>query len=144
MAAAFPRIMIDSLGVIPLRLAGRQLLYVAFEDRIDRCLVLAVERMLDLKVEAGVLPESGYRSLRQQMLRTQFPKTRLLEATNMRGIVHAFTAMIEERKAVHSQIVRVHDYFWLRIWRYTLQEGRSALPHAEDVEDMVCTLMASD
>ncbi|HTZ90388.1 MAG TPA: hypothetical protein VMA71_08605 [Alloacidobacterium sp.] len=143
MAPAFPRLLIDSFGAIPLRLAGRELLYVAFEDRIDRCLVLAVERMLGLKVEAGVLRESEFRRLRQDLLRAPFPKTRLLEAANMRGLAHAFTAMLEERRAVRSQIVRMHDYFWLRIWRNPMAaEDRRVLPAAEDVEDLVCALAA--
>ena len=144
MASAFPRIMIDTFAVLPLRLAGRQLLYVAFEDRIDRCLVLAVERMLGLKVEAGVMRESEFAGLRQQVLRAQFPKIRLLEAANMRGVVHAFTALIEERKAVRSQIVRVQDFFWLRIWSRSAQQSQGSLPGVEEVEDMVCTLAMRD
>ena len=70
--------------------------------------------------------------------------TRLLEAANMRGLVHALTAMIEERKAVRSQIVRLHDYYWLRIWRAPVApEDRKILPAVEDVEDMVCSLAAA-
>jgi hypothetical protein len=143
MAPAFPRLLIDSFGAVPLRLAGRELLYVAFEDRIDRCLVLAVERMLGLKVEAGVLRESEFRRVQQDVLHAPFPKTRLLEAANMRGLIHAFTAMLEERKAMRSQIVRVHDYYWLRIWRHpAVTEGSRVLPATEEVEDMVCSLAA--
>lgn len=144
MASAFPRLLIDSVGAVPLRLAGRELLYVAFEDKIDRCLVLAVEQMLGLKVEAGVLRESDFRHVQQDALRAAFPKTRLLEAANMRGLVHAITSMIEERKAVRSQIVRVHDYYWLRIWRNPPVTGdRRVLPAVEDVEDLVCSIAAS-
>jgi hypothetical protein len=144
MASAFPRLLIDSAGAVPLRLAGRELLYIAFEDKIDRCLVLAVEQMLGLKVEAGVLRESDFRRVQQEMLRAAFPRTRLLEAANMRGLVHAITSMIEERKAVRSQIVRVHDYYWLRIWRNpSVIEDRRVLPAVEDVEDLVCSITAS-
>jgi hypothetical protein len=141
MASTFPRVMMDAFGAVPLRVAGRRLLYVAFEDKIDRCLVLAAERMLGLKVEAGVMRETEFRGLRQQMLRAQFPKTRLLEAANIRGVVHAFTAMIEERKAVRAQIVRVQDFFWLRVWHKPGQ-SQDVLSSVEEVEDMVCTLAA--
>ena len=145
MASAFPRLLVDTFGAVPLRLAGRELLYVAFEDRIDRCLVLAIEQMLGLKVEAGILRESEFRRVRQEVLCAQFPKTRLLEAASTRGLAHAFTSMLEERKAVRSQIVRVHDYYWLRIWRDPLAaEGGSALPAVEDVEDMVCSLATNE
>jgi hypothetical protein len=145
MAAMFPRLLMDSLNVIPLRLAGRHLLYVAFEERIDRCLVLAVERMLGLKVEAGLLPASEFRRRQGEMLRASFPKARLLEAMNMRGLVHAFTGMMEENKPVQAKIVRVHDYFWLRLWRNSRPtEDSKALPGVLDVEDMVCALAATD
>jgi len=143
LAGSFPRLMVDSFGAVPLRLAGRQLLYVAFEDRIDRCLVLAVERMLGLRVEPCVMRESEFRLVRQQMLRAQFPKTRLLEAVNVRGVVHAFTSMIEERKAVRSQIVRVGDAFWLRTWIRTAQQDQAILPGIDEVEDMVCSLQSA-
>lgn len=145
MAAMFPRLLMDSLNVIPLRLAGRHLLYVAFEERIDRCLVLSVERMLGLKVEAGVLPASEFRRRQGEILRASFPKARLLEAMNMRGLVHAFTGMMEENKPVQAKIVRVHDYFWLRLWRNPMPaEDSKALPGIPDVEDMVCALAAAD
>lgn len=140
MACAFPRLLIDSFGGVPLRLAGSSLLYVAFADRIDRCLVLAVERMLGLKVEAGILRQSEFQRVREEVLHAPFPKTRLLEAVNIRGLVHAFAAFLEERKAVRSQIVRLHDYFWLRIWRSQATETGKVLPGAEEVEDMVCSL----
>jgi hypothetical protein len=145
MAAMFPRLLMDSLNVIPLRLAGRHLLYVAFEERIDRCLVLSVERMLGLKVEAGVLPASEFRRRQGEILRASFPKARLLEAMNMRGLVHAFTGMMEENKPVQAKIVRVHDYFWLRLWRNPMAtEDSKTLPGIPDVEDMVCALAATD
>jgi Type II secretion system (T2SS), protein E, N-terminal domain len=141
MSSAFPRLLIDSFRAVPLRVAGRELLYVAFEDRIDRCLVLAVEQMMGLKVEAGVLRASEFDRIQQAVLHAPFPKARLLEAANMRGLVHAFTSMIEERNAAHSRIVRVHDYYWLRIWRHSaVAESGFVLPTAEDVEDMVCSL----
>jgi hypothetical protein len=144
MASAFPRLLIDSASAVPLRVAGRELLYVAFEDKIDRCLVLAVEQMLGLKVEAGVLRESDFRQVQQDALRASFPKTRLLETASMRGLVHAITLMIEERKAVRSQIVRIHDYYWLRIWRNPPVTGdREVLPAVEDIEDLVCSVAAS-
>lgn len=141
MAPTLPRLLIDSFGAVPLRLAGREILYVAFEDKIDRCLVLAIERMLGLKVEAGVLRDSEFDLARQGILRAPFPKTRLLEVANMRGLVHAVAETLEERKPARSRIVRTGNYFWLRIWRSpTAIEGRSALPAAEDVEDLVCSL----
>ena len=141
MASAFPRVLMDAFGMVPLRMAGRKLLYVAFEDRIDRCLVLALERMSGLKVEAGVMRDSEFHRARAEALRAAFPKTRLLEAANVRGLAHAFTAMIEERRALYSQVVRIHDYFWLRLWRHPVPvEDERRLPGIDEVEDMICSL----
>jgi hypothetical protein len=141
MASAFPRLLIDTFGIVPLRMAGRKLLYVAFKDRVDRCLVLAGERMSGLKVEPGVLRDSEFYHAHAEALRTQFPKTRLLEAANARGLAHAFTAMIEERKPLHSQIVRIHDYYWLRLWRNSIPvEDAPRLPAMDEVEDMICSV----
>jgi hypothetical protein len=140
MAAVVPRLLVDSFGALPLRLAGRGLLYVAFEDKIDRCMTLAVERMTGLKVEAGVLRGSEFRRLQQEALRASFPKTRLLEAANVRGLMLTLAGMIEECKPVQARLVRVYDYFWLRLWRAPLMGGRAPLPAIGEVEDMVCAL----
>lgn len=143
MSSAFPRLLVDTFGAIPIRMAGRAILYVAFEDRIDRCLVLAIERMLDLKVEPGVLRDSEFSLARQAILRAPFPKTRLLEVADMRGLVHAVAAVLEERKPARSRILRAGDYFWLRMWRIPAATGgRTGLPAAENVEDLVCSLAA--
>jgi Type II secretion system (T2SS), protein E, N-terminal domain len=141
MAAMLPRLLIDSFGALPLRMAGRGLLYLAFEDKIDRCMTLAVERMTGLKVEAGVLRGSEFRRLQQEALRASFPKTRLLEATNTRGLMLTLAGMVEECKPVQARLVRIHDYFWLRLWRTSPAEGgRKPVPAMSDVEDMVCAL----
>jgi hypothetical protein len=127
--------------MLPLRLAGRRLLYVAFEDRIDRCMTLAMERMSGLPVEAGLLRGSEFRRLRQEALRAPFPKTRLLEAANVRGLVLTLSGMIEERKPTQARIVRVHDYFWLRLWHASpMTDDRKPVSVNDGVEDMVCSL----
>jgi hypothetical protein len=83
--------------------------------------------------------------LQREILRAPFPKTRLLEAMNLRGLVHSFTGMIEESKPVQARIVRIHDYFWLRLWRSagSGKDQESLLGH-DNVEDMVCSLTTKD
>jgi hypothetical protein len=141
MAAMLPRLLVDSFGMLPLRLAGRRLLYVAFEDRIDRCMTLAMERMSGLQVEAGLLRGSEFRRLRQEALRAPFPKIRLLEMDNVRSLVLTLSGMIEERKPTQARLVRVHDYFWLRLWHTSPEaDDRKPAPVHDRVEDMVCSL----
>jgi hypothetical protein len=141
MSAALPRFFIDSFAALPLRLAGQRLLYVAFEDRIDRSMILALERMTGMIVEGGVLRRgSEFRRLQEDAFRVSFPKTRLLEAANLRGLVLTLAEMIEERKPVQSRLIRIRDYYWLRLWLSSSVVAKGALPAATDVEDMICSL----
>jgi|SRR5579883_282205 hypothetical protein len=138
MAPALPRLLADSFGVLPLRTAGQTLLYLAFESRPDSCITLALERMTGLKCEAGVLCDSEFERAHAALLRASFPKVRLLEATSLRGVAHAMTAMVEERRPVEARLVRMHNYLWLRLWRRAGSQRRP-LPSADEIEDMVCT-----
>ncbi|MDI3254273.1 MAG: hypothetical protein QJR10_05735 [Bacillota bacterium] len=139
MAPALPRLLADSFGALPLRVAGRTLLYLAFESRPDPCLALAVERMTGLKCEAGLLRDSEFQRANAALLRAVFPRVRLLEASSLRGAAHAMTAMVEERKPIETRLVRVHNYFWMRLWKEKSFAGsKIPLPGAGDVEDMVC------
>jgi len=88
-AALVPRLFLDAFGFVPLRLAGSTLLYVGFEDRIDRCVGLAIERMTGLKVEAE----------------------------GVDALAAAFSSIVEEVRPVEARLVRMRDYLWLRLWR---------------------------
>jgi hypothetical protein len=140
MALALPRLLADSFGVLPLRVAGRSLLYVAFEGRPDPCIALGLERITGLKCETGVLADSEFRRAHAALLRASFPKVRLLEAASLRGVAHAMAAMVEERRPMEARMVRIHNYFWLRLWRkLPMAEQRKPLPFPEEIEDMVCS-----
>jgi hypothetical protein len=142
MASALPRLLADSFGVLPLRVAGRTLLYIAFANRPDSCIALGIERVTGLKCEAGVLRDSEFQRAHAALLRASFPKVRLLEAASLRGVAHAMSAMVEERRPVEARLVRIHNYFWLRLWRKLSSVERKPLPVSEEVEDMVCFFSA--
>ncbi|HEX3437214.1 MAG TPA: hypothetical protein VHT24_10650 [Pseudacidobacterium sp.] len=140
MVPVLPRLLADSYGALPLRLAGRHLLYIAFENRIDPCVTFALERISGLKVEACLVRDSEFRRSHAELLRASFPKTRLLEASSLRGVALAMTAMIEERKPVKARLVRMHNYFWLRLWcNSAVEEAINPLPAVDEVEDMICS-----
>jgi hypothetical protein len=101
--------------------------------------------MSGLKIEAGLLHGSVFRRLQREMLQASFPKTRLLEAVDIRGLVHAMAGMIEERKPAQARIIRVHDYLWLRLWRGPVATNeQKPVPNRDDVEDMVCSFTLQD
>ncbi len=62
LTAVMPRLFVDAFGALPLRLAAGRLLYLGFEEGPDPVLALAVERMLKLRVECGVVQGSHFRS----------------------------------------------------------------------------------
>ena len=139
MGAIAPRLLLEAFGILPIRVAGRKLLYVGFEDRIDRCVTFALERMTGLTVEAGLVNTSEFLRAHHDLLEGScFPKSRLLEAVDQQAMAQAFTQILERARPLDAQLVRVHDCFWLRMWQ------KLPTPTAPfdliGVEDVVCTI----
>ncbi len=130
-AALVPRLLLDAFGILPLRQAGAALLYVGFEDRIDRCVHFAIERMTGVRVEAGVVDGSAYAEAHRRLLAVQFPPARMVEAAGADALVATFTRILEETRPVDARLVRMRDYFWLRLW--TRREAGARPGCAEDV-----------
>lgn len=137
LAPVLPRLFIDAYGALPLRLSAGRLLYLGFEDRLDRVLCLAVERMSGMRVEWGMVQESKFRPAHERMLRSTFPAVQLIEAVSEPVLVQRLTRVLERARPAESRLVRVHDCLWLRMWR---NAPRSAVPAAAEVEDIVCTI----
>jgi hypothetical protein len=116
-AALAPRLFLDAFGVLPLRRAGALLLYLGYEDRIDRCVNFAIERMTGLRVEAGLVDGGEFARAHACMLGAAFPPARLIEAGNADAMAATFTRILEETKPAESRLVRMHDYYWLRMWK---------------------------
>lgn len=134
-----PRLLLEAFGVVPLRVSGEGILYIAFEDRIDHSVVLAIERMSGLTVEAGILSGSEFRLSQRAILTAAFPKTRLIEAGSVESLASALTRLIEREKPAESRLVRVHDLFWLRFWRRADSSG-SKEADPSWAEDVICSL----
>jgi hypothetical protein len=112
-----PRVLLDALGVIPLRVAASGALYLAFEDRIDHCLTLAIERITGRRVEAGLLSGSEFRRHHERMLTGSFVRARLIEAVSPEALGAALTRLVEKAQPADARLVRVHRFFWLRMWK---------------------------
>jgi hypothetical protein len=137
---AVPRLLAESFGFVPLRLTSSGVLYLAFEDRIDHSLTLAVERITGLRVESGLLNASEFRSAQGQFQQGRFARARLIEAGNLGLLAEAFARQIEKQKPANARLVRLHDLFWLRLW----QEHEDAAPHPaqnQTVEDILGTVV---
>jgi hypothetical protein len=136
-AALAPRLLVDAFGFLPLRQAGAALLYVGFEDRLDRCVSLAIERMNRLRVESGIVPARDFDTAHRRLLGATFPRARLVEAAGVDALAGALSRMIEAAQPVESRMVRMHEYFWLRLW------SRRSAGHGSAVEDVLCSLADS-
>ncbi|HEY1807369.1 MAG TPA: hypothetical protein VGG42_02350 [Acidobacteriaceae bacterium] len=136
-----PRILLDALGVIPLRQAASGSLYVAFEDRIDHSLALAIERITGLPVVAGLLSGSAFRRHHERMLAAGFPRVRLIEASSAETLAPALTQLIEKAQPAQARLVRVDRFLWLRMWKQTRASGSDGdLDNRRSTEDVICSI----
>lgn len=140
MAAAMPRFLCEAAGALPVRAPGGKLLYVAFSGQIDRSLCYALERMTGSPVAAGIARDSEFRTAQQCFIATEGPVTRFLEAASSWVLVRTITKLIESEKPVEARLARIHDYYWLRIWRHGA--AGLGLPARDAVEDIIATFGA--
>ena len=139
MTPALPRLFVEAFDVLPIRIAAGAILYLGFEDRLDPVIALAVERMLGLRAETGVVRGLLFRQAHQRMLSTAFPTVSLIETGFETPIARVLARAIERARPVESRLVRIHDCLWLRMW---LRPQSAALPDRNGVEDVICSLVA--
>ena len=135
-SAFLPRLFVDAFGALPLRSAVGRLLYVGFEEKLDAVLALALERMSGLHVENGLVPDSLFRPAHARMLQAKFPRVELIEALSEQILARELARRVEKARPVECRIARVHDFFWMRLWK---NAQRGPLPEADSVEDLICT-----
>jgi hypothetical protein len=116
-AGTAPRLLVDAFGFLPLRIAAGEVLYVGFEDRIDRCISFALERMSGLRVEAGLVGGRDFAAAHRRMLSAGFPPARMVEAGTVDALAGALARIVEQTRPVEARLVRMRDYLWLRLWK---------------------------
>ena len=77
MALVMPKAFIDEFGAVPLRTANSEILYLAFEDKLDASLALALQKMSGLKIVSGFLGSEDFRGARGSLLAANEVKTTL-------------------------------------------------------------------
>jgi hypothetical protein len=132
-----PRLFVDAFGSLPLRSAAGKLLYLGFEERLDAVVALAIERMTDLRVESGLVQDALFRPSHKRMLQARFPRVELIEAVSEQILVQELARRVERTRPVDCRLVRVHDCFWMRMWK---RPQRGPLPEVDVVEDVICSL----
>ena len=134
LTSIMPRLFLDAFGALPLRVAAGKILYMGFEDRLDLALALAVERVTGLKVECGLVQESVFRAAHARILKAPFPRVELLEAASETAMAAALARIVEQALPVDSQLVRVHDCLWLRMW---LRPRQGSVAEIDDIRDVI-------
>jgi hypothetical protein len=139
MALVMPKRFVSEFGMLPVRAAGSKILYVAFPERVKPETCLALEHMCHLKVESGLLTETQMKSARGRMMAADAVPVYLRKAEDCDDMTESIVKLIERRLPVMTRFVRIHQYYWLRMW---LEESaiplRGALQStAEDTEDHV-------
>lgn len=137
MALAMPKRFIVEFGLVPLRVAGASILYLAFENRMNAATALGVEEMSGLKVESGLLPATQFEQARAAVLAAEGVPVTIEQVGDADELAARMVTVIDQKQPIASRLVRVHSYYWMRIW---LESGAiagpgSLPPSSEDVED---------
>lgn len=139
MALVMPRVFVEEFGMVPLRVAGARILYLGFQDRMDASVALGVEQVTELRVECGLVGETQFAAARQSLLACDGVPVKQEAVTSSDAMAARITAVLEQKQPVAARLVRVHGYFWLRMWLEQAAMGRPGnLPATgEDVMDYV-------
>jgi Type II secretion system (T2SS), protein E, N-terminal domain len=143
MALVLPKVFVERFGLLPLRVAGSRILYLGFADRLDASSAFATEQMTELKVESGVVEGASFEAARTRLLACDGVEMKLEAVEDKDAMAARITAILEQKQPVASRLVRLHQYYWLRIWLESGALGRAAgnLPAtSEDVKDHVFTV----
>jgi Type II secretion system (T2SS), protein E, N-terminal domain len=146
MALVMPKMFVEKLGVLPLRVAGSRILYLGFSERLDASAAFATEQMAELKVESGVVDAAQFETARGRLLACDGVDTKLETVEDKDAMAARMTAILEQKRPIASRLVRLHEDYWLRMWLESGAIGRAgSLPVTrEDVMDYVFSIRHSN
>jgi hypothetical protein len=145
MALVMPKVFVEKFGLLPLRVAGSRILYLGFADRLDASAAFAIEQMTELKVESGVVEGTQFEAARSRVLACDGVEVKLESVEDKDAMAARITAILEQKQPIASRLVRVHQYYWLRMWLESGTLGKAGtLPvTSEDMKDHIFTVGAS-
>ena len=140
MTLVLPREIVESTAILPLRISRGGSLRVAFTDRPDPVAALALQRMSGLEVESGLLAHGQWKSAREALLRCEPVRSSVEQLRDRETLSRRIASDLAGMQPRASRLVRIHQFFWLRMW---LEGGHLGGPHGaiplsrEDVLDRV-------
>ncbi len=144
MALVMPKEFVEEFELLPLRIAGKQILYLASPDRPDASAAFGLEQMTDLKVESGLLEQGLFAMGRQRLLASRFIATTHESVGETEQLASRIAAILDDQQPIASRLVRIHQYYWLRTWLETGTQSRAGMvpETTEDVLDTIFTVGA--
>lgn len=145
MALVMPPMLAAESGLIPVRTAGRSVLYVGFDKEMNAAGVLAIERMTGLRVESGLLGSNQVAAARSSLQAADCVPIYRARLGDMDALQSAVVKVIEQRQPIAAKMVRMGQTYWLRLWLEAgTRSGIGDLPlDKEDMADHLFTLEAA-
>ena len=142
MALVMPKVFVQELNVLPLRIAASRLLYLAFEDRLDASAAFSMQQMTDLKVESGLVEGNALQEARERLLKCDFVPATQESLRDSEQMITRIGDLLEESQPIAARLVRVQRYYWLRTWLEVGTQGAAGtVPvSTEDVFDTIFRL----
>jgi hypothetical protein len=143
MALVAPKVLVERLGMVPLRIAGERILYLGFEDRLDASAAFAIERMSGLKVESGLVDGTQLKVARKRLCEFDFVDATVEEVAEVESMPKRVASALATKRPKASRLVRVHKFYWLRMWLESgaMRHSEGGVPATrEDVVDRVYTV----
>jgi hypothetical protein len=143
MARLAPKVLVERVGMVPLRIAAGRILYLAFEDHLDASAAFAMERMSGLKVESGLVDGVQLKTARQRLCECEFVDAAFEPVADIDDMLGKITLMLGKLQPRASRLVRVHQFYWLRMWLETgaMSTRDGGVPVSrEDVVDRIYSM----
>jgi Type II secretion system (T2SS), protein E, N-terminal domain len=143
MAMALPRFFVETLGIVPLRIAGGRILYLASANGVDASVAFALERMSRLKVAPGLLDSVQLQSAQDRLCACSFVEAACEQVADLQSMSRRITSTLAATQPRASRLVRLHRFFWLRMWLETgaMRTRDGGFPRSrEDVADRIYTV----
>ena len=116
MALIMPKRLVAEFGVVPIRVAGASILYVAFEKERNAAVALGLEQMCQMRVESGLLHASQMEQVREHIQAAESVPVRIGQLADTESLTTSVVKLIEKKQPVASRLVRIQEYYWLRLW----------------------------
>jgi hypothetical protein len=140
MALAVPRLLVEALGALPLRVVSNRILYVAFVDRPDAGASFAIEQMSGLKVVGGLSDAAEWAAAERLLGAERFVTSSFEMFFEVDSIARRIAAELTAMQPRASRLVRAHQFYWLRMWleKGSMSSEGGGIPQAsEDVVDRI-------